>query len=282
MPTSHVARNDFLIHDAPTVLARRRVLAQDPLAAAVVVGLHGSRVSRTGDSGRKLGIVWRGRIGVRDFNVSVPESGKDLEAFTEMDAFKENTIAKELQDLGRILDAVTHRQIDTGARISERLGLLGHSRGGGVALLRASRDPGCGRWSPGPLFPTSIGSTRRNGRSGAPAAMWRSPTSGRARFCRWAGATSRTSRAHGEAYSPIEAARRLRIPYLIVHEPGRRRCLPRRGPAGPRGRSGLGRRSSSRGPDTRSAPPTRSPAHPGAGRGVDPDRGVVSGDLRPA
>ncbi|MHB8798968.1 MAG: alpha/beta hydrolase family protein [Thermoanaerobaculia bacterium] len=60
--------------------------------------------------------------------------GGDIE---DLDAFRSNTLSIERDDLDRVLDAVLSGAIDPSLD-ADRLGLFGHSRGGGLALLGAS------------------------------------------------------------------------------------------------------------------------------------------------
>lgn len=73
-------------------------------------------------------------IGAISFDFSGSGIGEDGETFTEFDAFASNTYARELADL---------TTVETHARergwIGSRLGLFGHSRGGGVAILHAAQ-----------------------------------------------------------------------------------------------------------------------------------------------
>ncbi|HET6778472.1 MAG TPA: alpha/beta fold hydrolase [Gemmatimonadales bacterium] len=71
------------------------------------------------------------------FNVSgsgVDDSGE----FSLPDRFGHNTFSAELHDLGRVIEALLAGELDTAPPAS--LGLVGHSRGGGVAILQAGRD----------------------------------------------------------------------------------------------------------------------------------------------
>lgn len=70
------------------------------------------------------------------FDFSGSGVGEDRENFTNREAFTDNTFLQELDDL----DAVV-----TEARVRDWIeggyGLFGHSRGGGIAILHAARDP---------------------------------------------------------------------------------------------------------------------------------------------
>jgi len=68
------------------------------------------------------------------FNTSGSGIGPDLERFSDEDAFEHNTFSRELEDVQSV-----HRWMGTRPEIDlERVGLFGHSRGGGVALLHAA------------------------------------------------------------------------------------------------------------------------------------------------
>ena len=73
------------------------------------------------------------------FNFSGSGIGEDLLNFTELDLFRANTFTKELDDLALVLDSAQHGDLPELSGV-ERFGLLGHSRGGGIAVLKASED----------------------------------------------------------------------------------------------------------------------------------------------
>ncbi len=64
--------------------------------------------------------------------------GDDL--VSDPEAFAHATVGKDVVDLEAILEAVADGRIASGRVDGDRLGLLGHSRGGGTALLAAARD----------------------------------------------------------------------------------------------------------------------------------------------
>ncbi len=80
----------------------------------------------------------RGYTVVR-FNLSGAGMLPGDELVTSTDAFKANTYGKELEDLLAVLAALAS-EIAPGRIDLERLGLVGHSRGGGAALLAAASD----------------------------------------------------------------------------------------------------------------------------------------------
>jgi dienelactone hydrolase len=74
------------------------------------------------------------------FNFSRNGIGSDMQNFTELDKFAKNTLSHELSDLKLIIDQIYEKKIGDGFIDTERIGLLGHSRGGGVALLHAAQN----------------------------------------------------------------------------------------------------------------------------------------------
>jgi dienelactone hydrolase len=75
------------------------------------------------------------------FNFSRNGIGPDLQNFTELDKFEKNTYSHELDDLRCIVDAVASGEIGKGLIDPEQIGLMGHSRGGGIAILYTPNDP---------------------------------------------------------------------------------------------------------------------------------------------
>ena len=75
------------------------------------------------------------------FNFSRNGIGPDLQNFTELDQFEKNTYSHELNDLNCIIDAIASGEIGKGLIDPEKIGLIGHSRGGAIALLHTPNDP---------------------------------------------------------------------------------------------------------------------------------------------
>lgn len=122
--------------EGPSGFAR----APDPLPHVIV--LHGFKGFMDWGFFPELSrrIAARGMVAVR-FNMSGSGIGEDLQNFTELDAFADNTYSRELEDLERVrawIGSAAPRGIDP-----HRAALLGHSRGGGVALLHAAEKGGC-------------------------------------------------------------------------------------------------------------------------------------------
>lgn len=61
-------------------------------------------------------------------------------ALTELDRFADNTFTRELDDLRAVLDVVETGRLLEAPADPHRIGLLGHSRGGGTVILQAGRD----------------------------------------------------------------------------------------------------------------------------------------------
>jgi pimeloyl-ACP methyl ester carboxylesterase len=74
------------------------------------------------------------------FNFSHNGIGADMQNFTEEEAFAENTYSLEVEELREMIERCSSGELD-GQTSTRRLGLLGHSRGGGVALLAGQASP---------------------------------------------------------------------------------------------------------------------------------------------
>ena len=69
-------------------------------------------------------------------------NGVEGEEFTQLDRFKDNTIALEQEDIKLLLDAVYSDAIPLSDRINkDQITLVGHSRGAATVILYAAEDP---------------------------------------------------------------------------------------------------------------------------------------------
>lgn len=76
------------------------------------------------------------------FNFSMNGVGEELFHFTELDKFARNTYSREQEDLSFLIRSLRERALPFADAIDpKRLGLIGHSRGGGNGLLYAMEDP---------------------------------------------------------------------------------------------------------------------------------------------
>ncbi len=74
---------------------------------------------------------------VLSFNFSHNGVGDSLTEFTELDKFAENTFSLEIEELVEIINL--YRSYFFGETENKKIFLLGHSRGGAIALLTASK-----------------------------------------------------------------------------------------------------------------------------------------------
>ena len=81
------------------------------------------------------------RAGFVAVSLNVSGSGMDDSgAGAWPERFGHNTFSAELEDVGRVLEALRSGRLEVAA--PSAVGLVGHSRGGGTAILQAARDPG--------------------------------------------------------------------------------------------------------------------------------------------
>lgn len=79
------------------------------------------------------------RHAVVSFNMTGSGIGSDPHAFTDLEGFRANTYSRELSDVAAVLETLAG---DLLPRVPDRIGLLGHSRGGADAVLTASERSG--------------------------------------------------------------------------------------------------------------------------------------------
>jgi len=79
-------------------------------------------------------------FGAITFNFSQNGVEDDEDRITRFDRFEANTISREIADLGAVIDAVADGKIGPGILDAGKIVILGHSRGGGVAIIRAAID----------------------------------------------------------------------------------------------------------------------------------------------
>lgn len=71
------------------------------------------------------------------FNFSRNGIGLNPDTFSELDKFADNTYSQEISDVKSIVNAIQNGSVGKNAVDPEQLGILGHSRGGAVAILSA-------------------------------------------------------------------------------------------------------------------------------------------------
>jgi dipeptidyl aminopeptidase/acylaminoacyl peptidase len=71
------------------------------------------------------------------FNFSHNGVGSSLFEFDELEKFAKNTISREIEELSLVVNS--YKNTIFTSNVSEKVGILGHSRGGGVSLITASR-----------------------------------------------------------------------------------------------------------------------------------------------
>ncbi|MGA8943704.1 MAG: alpha/beta fold hydrolase [Thermoactinomyces sp.] len=76
------------------------------------------------------------------FNFSMNGIGDDLQNFTELDKFSRNTFSREQEDISFLVQQIRQGTLPIAEAIDhERIGIMGHSRGGGNSLIYALDHP---------------------------------------------------------------------------------------------------------------------------------------------
>jgi dienelactone hydrolase len=157
------------------------------------------------------------RAGVTAVSPNLSGSGvDDAGDFSRPDRFSRNTFSAELDDMGRVIAALAAGELGVAAPTG--IGLVGHSRGGGIAVLQAAHDPrvrtlvtwaaisSVERWSPAEQQAWRAAGTKEivNARTGQ-----RLPLS--------TDVLDDVGRHAGGRLDILGAAARVGVPWLIVH-----------------------------------------------------------------
>ncbi|PSR00357.1 MAG: alpha/beta hydrolase [Bacteroidetes bacterium QS_9_68_14] len=151
--------------------------------------------------------------------------------FTELGKFEENTFTRELDDLAAVIEAAEDGDLpgpspdvqpgsaeDGHAGSGGRLGLIGHSRGGGTAILHAARDErvqALATWSAVSSFIERFGAKQvRDWEEQGYATVQNSRTGQTMRLGR---VLYDDAKAHREQLDVLAAARQMQKPWLLVH-----------------------------------------------------------------
>lgn len=74
------------------------------------------------------------------FNFSHNGIGSNPLEFTELDKFEQNTYLREVKELEELIHVCVHTDF-FGVYLKHKLGMIGHSRGGGVSILGTANSP---------------------------------------------------------------------------------------------------------------------------------------------
>lgn len=200
---------------SPPIRGDLRALQGPPPATAVII-CHGFKGFRRWGFFPALArtLAQAGHAAVT-FDFSRNGVGADGVDYSALDLFAEATHSRDVEEIRMVLDAVTSGPLFP--RPPVRIGLFGHSRGGGEAVVAAAEHMRVdalvtwaaisrfNRWSPKQIAAWERGETVRveNSRTGQQMPIgpgyWRDLV------------------ANADRLEILSSARRLRIPWLIVH-----------------------------------------------------------------
>ncbi len=134
-------RKDFRLTTTRNDVLRVTSYGDDNLKnAPCIIFVHGFKGFKDWGFGPYLGeYLADNGFFVLTFNFSHNGVGDSLTEFTELDKFAENTFSLEIDELSEVISAYTGNYF--GKRDNSKIGLLGHSRGGAIALLTAKLKP---------------------------------------------------------------------------------------------------------------------------------------------
>lgn len=150
------------------------------------------------------------------FNFSGNGVGDDLLNFTELDKFEQNTFSKELDDLATVLAALEEGRLP-GGRAIDRVGLLGHSRGGVISIVAAGEDPRVRclvTWNSVALLDRWSDEQKAEWRRTGRIEILNTRTG---QLLPLGVGLLEDAEANADRFDPVRAVSRLEVPYLIVH-----------------------------------------------------------------
>ena len=132
-----IREDTFNLHRPGGLTIRGETYVESESAERTVVICHGFKGFAHWGFFPKLGreIAAAGMRAIT-FDFSGSGIGEDRETFVDAEAFERNTFTQELADLDAVIAEARRREW-----ITNPYGLLGHSRGGGVAILHAAANP---------------------------------------------------------------------------------------------------------------------------------------------
>lgn len=148
------------------------------------------------------------------FNAAGSGVGEDLVDFSDLASFERDTFSRQLEEVERVRRFVLEGRL--GPVREDALGLVGHSRGGGVALLHAAAHPvqALVTWA-------AIDTVERFGEDAVE--RWRRdgyldiPNLRTGQVMRMGRAMLEDVEANREALDIVAAARRVTAPTLLIH-----------------------------------------------------------------
>lgn len=104
-----------------------------------LVFVHGFKGFKDWGFGPYLGSYFAEKgFSVIMFNFSHNGVGENLTEFTELEKFAKNTFSREVRELSELIDAIRNDFFEE-ISSNSKIGICGHSRGGAISLLAASK-----------------------------------------------------------------------------------------------------------------------------------------------
>jgi dipeptidyl aminopeptidase/acylaminoacyl peptidase len=151
------------------------------------------------------------------FNFSRNGVVGDEKRITDFGSFERNTFSQELEDIETVIYGICQGQIGAGIIDPDRITLVGHSRGGGIAIVQTSADPrvrSLVTWSAISTFERWTDHQKNRWRAHGFLSLAKDTTASPLRVGRDLLLDIETQR---ERLDITEAAGKIRVPWLILH-----------------------------------------------------------------
>lgn len=131
-------KKDFILKTKKDNILRISTYLNDDIKNPCLVYVHGFKGFKDWGFVPYLGEYFSNNgFFVITFNFSHNGVGKSLTEFDELDNFAKNTISLEVEELNEIIDSYSSGFF--GERKNQKIGIIGHSRGGAITLLTGSQ-----------------------------------------------------------------------------------------------------------------------------------------------
>jgi len=151
------------------------------------------------------------------FNFSLNGVSGDGNRITDFERFSRNTFSRELEDIAAIVDACTSESLIKTVGNIDRIALMGHSRGGGIAIVHAASDSrikALATYSSISTFDRWREHQKNDWRTNGFLPLSRDTAASPLRLGR---ELLRDYEEHSERLNILQAASQITCPWLIVH-----------------------------------------------------------------
>jgi len=137
-----IKKNNILLSEAKKAIVYDVYFETSPNPKPIVIFAHGYKGFKDWGAWEIVAETFA-KAGFFFLKFNFSHNGGTIEEpidFPDLEAFAHNNYSLELDDLNRIIDFITSNNDFSNEINSEKINLIGHSRGGGIVLIHAEED----------------------------------------------------------------------------------------------------------------------------------------------